>query len=71
MTTTFPSTDFVTLAALDQDSSQIHLLIVPKTVYLVKGAEMTLTSSLGATLQLRATVSYEGRILTTTLAVRP
>src|SRR2546423_6892836 len=53
MTTTFPSTDFVTLAALDQDSSQIHLLTVPKTVYLVKGAEMTLTSSLGATLQLR------------------
>src|SRR5438105_2819270 len=34
MTTTFPSTDFVTLAALDQDSSQIHLLTVPKTVYL-------------------------------------
>ncbi|HMF57267.1 MAG TPA: hypothetical protein VK619_13070 [Pyrinomonadaceae bacterium] len=53
MTTTIPSTDFVTLAALDQDSSQIHLLTVPKTVYLVKGAGMTLTSSLGVTLQLR------------------
>src|SRR5947209_8404446 len=50
---TTPSTDFVTLAALDQDSSQIHLLTVPKTVFLVKGAGMTLNSNLGTPLQLR------------------
>jgi len=43
----------VTLAALDDKNSQIHLLIIPKETFLKKGAEMTLITSLGATVQLR------------------
>ena len=43
----------VTLAALDDKNSQIHLLTIPKETFLKKGAEMTLITSLGATVQLR------------------
>jgi len=51
--TTTPRTDFVTLAALDQQSGKIHLLSLPKELFLSKGAEATITTSLGGRTQLR------------------
>ena len=48
-----PSLYSVTLAALDPDGSQIHLLTLPKETFLRQGAEMTLTTSLGTTVSLR------------------
>ncbi|HKZ81351.1 MAG TPA: hypothetical protein VJ124_23990 [Pyrinomonadaceae bacterium] len=50
---TSPSIEFVTLAALDRVNTRMHLLTVPKKTFLTKGAELTLTSSLGAQLNLR------------------
>jgi len=48
-----PNTDFVTLAALDHDSSQIHLLTLAKGVFLKKDTEVTVASSLGGFLRVR------------------
>ena len=45
--------DFVTLAALDPDSGQVHLLTMPKQTFLTAGTETTLTSSLGTLLRVR------------------
>src|SRR5205085_1804844 len=45
--------NFVTLAALDPDTSQIHLLTMPKQTFLAQGFETTLTSSLGTLLRVR------------------
>jgi hypothetical protein len=55
MTTMNPaaSLSVVTLSVLDEKSSQIHLLVIPKETFLSKGAEMNLTTSLGANVQLR------------------
>ncbi len=47
------SFDFVTLAALDPDSGQMHLLTLPKQTFLTQGFETTLTSSLGTLLRVR------------------
>ncbi|HVG34817.1 MAG TPA: hypothetical protein VM911_17235 [Pyrinomonadaceae bacterium] len=52
-TLTTPTTDFVTLAALDQQSGKIHLLSLPKELFLSKGAEASITTSLGSRTQLR------------------
>jgi hypothetical protein len=43
----------VTLAALDDKSNQIHLMSIPKEIFLKKGSEMSLTTSLGANVQVR------------------
>jgi hypothetical protein len=43
----------VTLAVLDDKSSQIHLLSIPKETFLSKWSEMNLTTSLGTNVQLR------------------
>jgi hypothetical protein len=43
----------VTLAVLDDKSSQIHLLTIPKETFLSKWSEMNLTTSLGTNVQLR------------------
>jgi hypothetical protein len=43
----------VTLAVLDDKSSQIHLLTIPKENFLSKWSEMNLTTSLGTNVQLR------------------
>lgn len=51
--TTTPRTDFVTLAALEQQSGKIHLLSLPKELFLSKGAEASITTSLGSRTQLR------------------
>ncbi|HEX8129868.1 MAG TPA: hypothetical protein VF527_12260 [Pyrinomonadaceae bacterium] len=48
-----PNLNFVTLAALDPDSSQIHLLTLAKEVFLKKDNEMTVASSLGGFLRVR------------------
>jgi hypothetical protein len=43
----------VTLAALDDKSNQIHLITIPKEIFLKKGSELSLTSSLGTNVQVR------------------
>ena len=44
---TLPQIDFVTLAALDHLSGRMHLITLSKDTFLTKGAEVTMTSSLG------------------------
>ena len=48
-----PNLNFVTLAVLDDDSSQIHLLTLAKEVFLKKDNELTVASSLGNFLRVR------------------
>jgi hypothetical protein len=48
-----PAIDLVTLAALDRHTSRIHLVPLYKTTFLKKGAEATMTSSLGVQLNIR------------------
>jgi hypothetical protein len=50
---TSPSLYTVTLAALDDKTSQVHLLAIPKETFLKKGSEMSLVTSLGANVTLR------------------
>lgn len=50
---TSPSIDIVTLAALDRNSSRIHLVTLYKETFLTKGSELTAPSSLGAPLNIR------------------
>lgn len=50
---TSPSLYTVTLAALDDKKSQIHLMSIPKEIFLKKGSEMSLTTTLGANVQVR------------------
>lgn len=50
---TSPSIDLVTLAALDRNTSRIHLITVYKDVFLTKGSEITAPSSLGTTVSIR------------------
>jgi hypothetical protein len=44
---------FVTLAALDTSTSKIHLITLPKALFLSRGAEANVTTSLGSAVQLR------------------
>jgi hypothetical protein len=53
LTAMTPSLSFVTIAALDQESSKIHQLTVLKQTFLTRGAEVVLTSSEGANLRLQ------------------
>ncbi|HEX5707831.1 MAG TPA: hypothetical protein VFX96_11080, partial [Pyrinomonadaceae bacterium] len=39
-----PNISWVTLAAYDQDSSQMHLLTLPKQTFITRGAEVTMTT---------------------------
>jgi hypothetical protein len=48
-----PNLNFVTIAALDHDSSQIHLLTLAKESFLRKDNELTVASSLGGFLRVR------------------
>lgn len=50
---TSPSIDLVTLAALDRNSSRIHLVTLYKETFLTKGSELTAPSSLGTPLNIR------------------
>ncbi|HEU4594103.1 MAG TPA: hypothetical protein VFS10_02960 [Pyrinomonadaceae bacterium] len=53
LTAMTPSLSFVTIAALDQDSSKIHQISVLKQTFLKRGAEVVLTSSEGMSLRLQ------------------
>lgn len=48
-----PAIDVVTMAALDRTTSRIHLVPMYKPTFLKKGAEATMTSSLGVQLNVR------------------
>jgi hypothetical protein len=48
-----PSTDYVTLAALLPETSQIHLLRISKEFFLNKGSEFSAVTSLGLPVQVR------------------
>ncbi|MEO8436096.1 MAG: hypothetical protein ABI596_14440 [Pyrinomonadaceae bacterium] len=48
-----PTLDYVTLAALQGETGQIHLITLSKQSFLARGTELGLTSSLGTPLQLR------------------
>jgi hypothetical protein len=48
-----PATDYVTVAALLPETSQIHLIGLAKQTFLTKGTEVSLTTSLGLPVQLR------------------
>jgi len=48
-----PSLDFVTIAALLPETSQIHLIRVNKQTFLTKGAEISGISTMGLPVQLR------------------
>jgi hypothetical protein len=50
---TVPQIDFVTLAAFDHLSGRTHLITLAKETFLTKGAEVTMTSSLGTLLSVR------------------
>ncbi len=50
---TTPSIEFVTIAALDRQTSRTHLVTLSKETFLTKGAEVTITSSLGVPLTIR------------------
>lgn len=50
---TSPATDLVTLAALDRNTSRIHLITIYKDVFLTKGSEITAPTSLGTTVSIR------------------
>jgi hypothetical protein len=50
---TVPSLDYVTVAALLPETSQIHLIRIAKETFLTKGSELSLTTSLGLPVQVR------------------
>jgi hypothetical protein len=50
---TAPSLDYVTVAALLPETSQIHLIRIAKQTFLTKGAELSSTTSLGLPVQVR------------------
>lgn len=50
---TTPSIEFVTVAALDPQTSRTHLVTLSKETFLKKGSEITLPSSLGTPLTIR------------------
>jgi hypothetical protein len=53
LTSMTPNTAFVTVAALEPDSSKIHLLSVPKEMFLTRGAEVLLTTAQGLNVRLQ------------------
>ena len=53
MAMNMPAIDLVTLTALDRTTSRIHLVSLYKSTFLTKGAEATITSSLGTPLSIR------------------
>jgi hypothetical protein len=50
---TTPSIDFVTIAALDRDTSRSHLITISKQTFLTKGAEINTITSLGTNVTIR------------------
>ncbi|MEP6706235.1 MAG: hypothetical protein ABJC05_01880 [Pyrinomonadaceae bacterium] len=50
---TSPALDYVTLAALQSETGNVHLLTLSKDSFLTRGAEIPLTTSLGTPVQVR------------------
>jgi hypothetical protein len=50
---TVPSLDYVTVAALLPETSQIHLVRIAKETFLTKGSELSTTTTLGLPVQVR------------------
>lgn len=50
---TTPSIEFVTVAAFDRSTSKTHLITLSKEIFLKKGSEINLTSSLGTPVNVR------------------
>src|SRR5437867_9412336 len=50
---TATSIEFVTVAALERQTARTHLVTLSKETFLKKGAEVTITSSLGTPLTIR------------------
>lgn len=48
-----PSIEFVTIAALDRETSRTHLITISKLSFLTKGAEVNTISSLGTNVNLK------------------
>jgi hypothetical protein len=53
LTSMTPNTAFVTVAALEQDSSKIHMLSVPKETFLSRGTDVVLTTTQGLNVRLQ------------------
>jgi hypothetical protein len=53
LTSMSPSPAFVTLAALEQESSKIHTLSVPKETFLTRGTDVVLTTAQGMNVRLQ------------------
>lgn len=50
---TTPSISFVTIAALERSTSRTHLVTIPKEIFLKKGSEVSVTTSLGTPVNVR------------------
>jgi hypothetical protein len=53
LTSVSPSPGFVTIAALEQDSSKIHTLSIPKQTLLTRGTDVVLTTAQGLNVRLQ------------------
>jgi hypothetical protein len=53
LTSASPSPGFVTIAALEQDSSKIHTLSIPKQTLLTRGTDVMLTTAQGLNVRLQ------------------
>lgn len=53
LTSSTPNTAFVTLAALEDGSSKIHTLSLPKETFLTRGADVVLTTAQGLNVRLQ------------------
>jgi hypothetical protein len=53
LTSMTPNTAFVTIAALEEGSSKIHTLSVPKETFLTRGADVVLTTPQGLNVRLQ------------------
>lgn len=53
LTSATPNTAFVTLAALEDGSSRIHTLSLPKETFLTRGADVVLTTAQGLNVRLQ------------------
>ncbi len=53
LTSSTPNTAFVTLAALEEGSSKIHMLSLPKETFLRRGADVVLTTAQGLNVRLQ------------------
>lgn len=53
LTSSTPNTAFVTLAALEEGTSKIHTLSLPKETFLTRGADVVLTTAQGLNVRLQ------------------